>query len=792
MKKLRFWAFTFLLAQTLFIAIKGHADSNRSSINANGMVRLVYFLPSDRPARPDRMVALRQLIKDAQQFYADEMHRHGFSGKTFTIETDNNGDPVVHQIDGKFREEYYYSEELSDYSVWAELLDHFGGADLQHVYFIAIDLSYEALNGGESGGLGGAIFYPAYGDIGFGPAGGGKLRHRDITLGEELLGGFALIPAHGHNFERLGLTLHELGHAFGLAHDFRNGRHSDYVMGFGNNNRLSKCAAKWLSVSRFFNTKSIFRNQPGEIQLLSIRTYNQDTISFRFKVTDPDGLQQAQLLVPTILENPEWAAWGAYRLFDCKRLNGKTGTVETVVRRAEIVDRITLQIIDVDGNITWATFPLQLDETVPVQNALDVNSDGVVDILDLTPFVSRFGQRAQDLVDVNENGIIDIVDVLLVAAHMPALSQQAVEMFTEADVQQWLTHAKQLEVENEILQKGIIELERLLAVLTAVTVDIPDPNLRAALETALRVSPGTPIVSSEMETLIRLEARDTNIRNLTGLEHATNLKDLRLDRNAISDISVLAGLTNLTGLGLDENSISDISALAGLTNLTNLLIGGNNISNISVLAELTNLGGLSLYNTNISDISVITELTDLTRLWFDWNNISDLSPLVANTGLGNGDEVYVRGNPLNYLSIHTHIPILQARGVDVKFNNRIPTTLLKISGDDQKGRSGEPLTHPFVVEVRDGTGALFEGVPVPFTVTAGGGVTQPETVLTDENGRAQSTLTLGFDASSNTVRVSVAGISESVTFNAIAEIEFDLSVPSGISLIHVPLEGNSR
>jgi len=184
----------------------------------------------------------------------------------------------------------------------------------------------------------------------------------------------------------------------------------------------------------------------------------------------------------------------------------------------------------------------------------------------------------------------------------------------------------------------------------------------------------------------------------------------------------------------------------------------------------------------------VASLTNLTWLNLNNNLISDLSPLVANTGLGNGDEVYVRGNPLNYLSIHTHIPILQARGVDVKFNNRIPTTLLKISGDDQKGRSGEPLTHPFVVEVRDGTGALFEGVPVPFTVTAGGGVTQPETVLTDENGRAQSTLTLGFDASSNTVRVSVAGISESVTFNAIAEIEFDLSVPSGISLIHVPLK----
>ena len=279
----------------------------RPAINTNGMVRVVYFVPSDRPARPDRVVALRQLIKDAQQFYAGEMNRHGFGRKTFTFETNENGEPLVHQINGKFTDEYYYNSQ-ADYTVWEELLEHFDGADLQHVYFVAIDVSYEALNWGRAGGLGGPSFFPIQGDIGFGPAGKAKLRHRDITMGEELLGGFAVIPAHGHNFKRLGLTVHELGHAFALVHDRRKGRHSDYVMTSGNQNRLSKCAAEWLSVSRFFNTKSIFHNEPGEIQLLSLRTYSQDTINLRFKVTDPDGLHQAQLLVPEILNGTGWGA----------------------------------------------------------------------------------------------------------------------------------------------------------------------------------------------------------------------------------------------------------------------------------------------------------------------------------------------------------------------------------------------------------------------------------------------------------------------------------------------------
>ena len=38
-------------------------------------------------------------------------------------------------------------------------------------------------------------------------------------------------------------------------------------------------------------------------------------------------------------------------------------------------------------------------------------------------------------------------------------------------------------------------------------------------------------------------------------------------------------------------------------------------------------------------------------------------------GLGSGDTVDVRGNPLSYVSIHTHIPILQSRGVTVEFDH---------------------------------------------------------------------------------------------------------------------------
>ena len=246
-------------------------------------------------------------------------------------------------------------------------------------------------------------------------------------------------------------------------------------------------------------------------------------------------------------------------------------------------------------------------------------------------------------------------------------------------------------------------------------VNIPDPNLRNAIEHALRKARGATITLANMQTLEVLYAGNANIRNLTGLETATNLRELGLEANGISDLSPIAGLTNLRFLHLRNNAISNISLLAGLTRLTFLHIGLNRISdishlagltqltalgagdneitdisslarlpnlariglhnnfifNISPLAGLTQLTELHLHKNAISDISALAGLTDLTLLYLGHNAITDLSPLVANTGLGNGDKVIVKENPLNALSFSTHIPALQSRGVNVEFDQTV-------------------------------------------------------------------------------------------------------------------------
>ena len=200
------------------------------------------------------------------------------------------------------------------------------------------------------------------------------------------------------------------------------------------------------------------------------------------------------------------------------------------------------------------------------------------------------------------------------------------------------------------------------------SVDIPDPNLRAEIERELGRTSIAPITAADMESLTMLDADRADISDLTGLEAAINLTQLNLSVNNISDISALSGLTKLTRLMLSHNSLSDISGLSGLTNLTRLELGKNNLSDISAVSGLTNLAWLELWNNSISDISVVSGLTKLTLLHLGKNNISDLSPLVSNAGLERGDTVDVDENPLNAVSLNTHIPTLKSRGVEVRFD----------------------------------------------------------------------------------------------------------------------------
>ena len=140
-------------------------------------------------------------------------------------------------------------------------------------------------------------------------------------------------------------------------------------------------------------------------------------------------------------------------------------------------------------------------------------------------------------------------------------------------------------------------------------VEIPDPNLRQAVQEELQLPTDADVTQQQMSRLTGLKAIRSEIADLTGLEYATNIQSLGLWGNLISDLTPLANLTELRNLDLASNRISDITPLANLTQLEFLNLGWNQVTDISVLANLIQLKFLRLTGSPIIDYSPLDELS---------------------------------------------------------------------------------------------------------------------------------------------------------------------------------------
>ena len=99
------------------------------------------------------------------------------------------------------------------------------------------------------------------------------------------------------------------------------------------------------------------------------------------------------------------------------------------------------------------------------------------------------------------------------------------------------------------------------------------------------------------------------------------------------------------------------------------------------------------------------------------------------------------------------------------------SSLQLISGDGQTAAVGQPLPEPLVVRVVTGSGNAVAGAGVSFIVTGGGGALSVTSAVTDTQGRASVTWTLGpaVGSGNNAATASVRGASGSpVRFTASA------------------------
>ena len=131
-----------------------------------------------------------------------------------------------------------------------------------------------------------------------------------------------------------------------------------------------------------------------------------------------------------------------------------------------------------NGTILLWGIPTLLVEVEPatplsIQEEVDVNADGVVNIRDLVLVASNFGETGKNVADVNGDGVVNIEDLVKVAgalvnvAGAPVLWSRDLEVNrTRAEIHEWLQEAKQINLTDSDFQHGVLILERLLAVLT--------------------------------------------------------------------------------------------------------------------------------------------------------------------------------------------------------------------------------------------------------------------------------------------------------------------------------------
>ena len=278
-------------------------------------VRVIYFLPKDRAPQQDIDRILDTFIKHLQKFFAVNMENHGFTKKSFQIETDDHGNAIVHHVRGKHPESHYKTHPW----VWGEVSERFDMS--KNICLVIMEIGPSGL-------------------CGLGAWNGPQ-------------GGMALLPASGICFNSA-VAAHELGHAFGLAHDRLIGETRIPDLDLADGMVTSFCAAHWLDIHPYFNTKRTYPigDKPTTIQMLSPLTEPPYSIRLRFKVADPDGLHQAQVMN------------AASETIAYKELKGTSSTVEFVTTQlgiaSEAAYEITVRVIDVYGNVKQQKFPIDL------------------------------------------------------------------------------------------------------------------------------------------------------------------------------------------------------------------------------------------------------------------------------------------------------------------------------------------------------------------------------------------------------------------------------------------------
>ena len=755
-------------------------------------VRMIYFLPNDRPYRTEAVDTMKMRMRQVQDFFAEQMKANRQGNTTIRFEADAQGEPLVLRVDGQHPTEYYNTDRTVG-KVLEEIDPVF---DMyENVYYVAIDNGNYSIYTGDKlvGGVGG-------------------------RRGKN--GGWGLVPIRAD----FGTVAHELGHAFGLAHDFRD---DTYVMSYGfvpdwllANQRLSACNAEFLAVHPYFNANIPIEegSWPTFEKRTSspIQTASATSIPVRIQVRDSDELHQAILFA--ITQAPHLAR-GFFEVKACRGLEG---------RRNPVVE------FDYDGTVPsllesdFNTFETQ-ELVIGVVDAL--GDDGYSEFFELVN--NEFRKPISTLSNDWSRSLSPVVfssDGRLLALE----SSYEDDKVKLRDVTTGKAIAT-LPSWGPVWDWALSPDDRLLALeapnRTIVLWDISSKKQHVATAPAHQQDedlPDNPVVSSfafspdgtllasggNIDYLVKLwdVASGKHVATFSTGEYSGSITSLAFSPDGKLLAAYAAGRVTLCDVAnrkrvaeidAHENYIHGVSNQVAFSPDGKLLATGGTRWTLEEAEEdsevklwdVASREPVAIFSGDAPvsfspDGRLLASASPRKIRWVDLDGLEGGTRQGKSYG-GQAIKLWnvVTGEPIATLSPWSFVKgvvfsldrLLAEQSYDAvrqwdvsewigegtiaTGEQAMPHTLTKFSGDGQEGQVGEPLAKPFVVSVLDQNGSAFAGAVVSFSVTAGGGTLSSTTAATNAKGQARSTLTLGPDPETNTVTATVAGL-EPVTFTA--------------------------
>ena len=681
-------------------------------------VRMVYFLPNDRAYQDGVVDSMKTMIHRIQGFYAEQMEAHGYGSGTFQYETDDQGQPLVHRLDGQHFDSHYVDGTFD--AVFAEVEQRFDVA--RNVYFVLIDNSIHEImeDGREAGGAATSI----------GKSGGVALFSDEFTFG---------------------IAAHELTHAFGAVwHDFNS---DAYVLSYGlEPDQLSPCSAHFLSVHPYFNADIAADSGPGPaIELVSPRTYptGSTTVSVQLRLGDAEGLHQVFLLVET-----GWFhdAAGSNEVKECRQLAGEEealvefeydGSTPSDVRTHlsnPLVHAIHVAAVDTDGNVSLLSFDLQatspqhlatLEGAGRYDHSVAFSPDGSTLASGTQTGVELWGAETQDsLAFLQGTGPVAFAPDGRLASGGLDRTVRLWDVESTGSIGTLTGHGGDIlslafATEGATLASGASDGEVILW-------DVATETGRTILEgsesvESMAISPDGNMLAWTQDQVI----------NLWDLEHGESIASLSGHGSQVFAVALSSDGSTLVSASLDGTvKLWDVETREDRTTL----------EHPQAASVAWSPGGATLASGS---------LDGTIRLW-DLVTAQPLGALTGHTEAVLSLAFSPDGNILASASEDHTVKLWDAS----EWTGPRPVELVKISGDNQQAAPGEELADPFVVEVRDQHGNPLPGAEVTFAVTDGDGTLgrrfSDEKKTTDADGRTESSLlTLGPAPGTNTVVASV-------------------------------------